>query len=162
LHKRQQGRQDHEPHETHETREMRVITDPLLGRCDVTMPLEHTCGTIRCVALIDGSECEVSGLILDSLERAVAELKQFWPLITNPEQIKVCRNALLEQLPAHQVMCPKIPLSPEDMKAKAQLRCVRVSPDDVDFQFFHRVFLEGGTIIVTVDPQGKVIRSGMC
>ena len=151
--------QDHEPPETRETR---VITDRLLGRCDVTMPLENTCGTIRCTAVIDGSECEVSGLILDSLEGAIAELKQFWPLITNPEQIKICRNALLEQLPAHQVMCPKIPLSPEDMKAKAQLRCVHVSPDDVDFQFFHRTFLEGRTIIVTVDPQGNVIRSGMC
>lgn len=137
--------------------------DPVLGICDVEMPVEGQWGRVTCQTQIDDSKCTFSDSFSDGVDSAPAiklcleRLRSFYRLASNPEQLKICKNALQEAFAFHEALYPKLPLSIEVLKERARLSHVRVTnADQASFTFRHPIFMGGGTITMHVGSNGNI------
>ncbi|WP_425614906.1 hypothetical protein NA78x_004790 [Anatilimnocola sp. NA78] len=144
--------------------------DAVLGRCEVQMPVaeQGRLGVIEFQAMIEGHDCLFQDTFCEdedretAIEQCLMRLRVFYRLANNPEQMKSCRNILIENMDFHRTLYPKVRLSEDELKAGARLTGVAVNDgDEAWFKFFHPNFMEGRTITIEVDADGTASNLGV-
>jgi hypothetical protein len=139
--------------------------DPILGRCEIQMPVadQNGCGVVRCWAHIDSRQCEFTASFFGSsesgmpIEESLEQLRKFYRLATDQQQLKLCKNSLFEAMPFHNAICPNVPLSDTELKDGAELCLVQVIDEgEASFTFSNAVFMGGRTITMHVGSDGSV------
>ena len=151
--------------------ETKEIGDDVLGQCKIELPVvgqNQSKGFVKCTHTINGESVEFTNDFIDEtggtdgLDDALAELRQYFLLASDSENLKIFKNALGSQVEMHNTLFPQSKISESELKTTAKLRSVvPMGENKAWFRFSSKKFMQGRPVFVTVSNTGTVESVGV-